>query len=1177
MKSLCFLYVVSSFILTVSSFPYDTCICDAGSYLKEDCVPGAKPKCEQCSFGTFTENANKEQQCTICSICPVQTYAALPCSTSKDTVCVPCSKPPAKKSESFLLSCGDEWGELMQKDEPVGFGEGEDASHQTEKPASDGENQQEDGAGKNEEGDSGTEEGGTSKSDDSEKHDGDKHEAAAGGKPVDGTVKSDADGEKQGANDAEKQNADDAEKQNGDDAEKTEVGDAEKPGDDEAEKPGAGDADKPEVGDAEKPEVGDAEKPEVGDAEKPDVIDIGKQDDDDAEKPDAGDAEKQDAGDAEKQDAGDAEKPDAGDAEKPDAGDAEKQVDDDAGKQDDNDAGKPEVDSEKQGDDDAEKTNADDADKPEVGDAEKSGVGDAEKQETSDDEKDLDDAKANTDLTNTNSNDKSHAESTTTNPDKTDDKDSSNTVAEEAANDNKDPEASENLVDTEMDKDTAHKTTESPAPLGMVDGDEEGDVELIPEVGKVLESQDGEDTKTTTTASSEDEKSSTTTVSSQVEETHLKDADTKEDTTAGPEGGEAVVVATEQTTTPKETESSTAEEHAGADAGVLHEHEPNLSTAAPASDDSTPTTSPDVDSVTSSTATEENAPASADVTSTPSPDDTTTEGESEVHIGLPAAAETTAEPPSSTTTEPGATDNPLETTTPEAETTVAETTEPVEAVVQELEKTTPSPDTTTGSEAVDIGRLHTADNATDLDTTAQPDTDTSTHSAENSTETELPLAAGVHELDHVTTANPENTTDSNDTFMVGSKIGAAIEESTTEPPSTGDYDTTTIAPSTETPSVASSTEAPSVAPSTEETSTVTGPPVSDNSADNEYTVEVVVIPSTTQKYIHLFDLESTSDSGSGQGSFVVRNRSRIDHDDTTVAPPAAEESTSSPSVAGSLGKEKEDEEAGRKRTAIIVGVSVGGVALFALSLFVARKYCRKRKQYKGMKKVDKNVNGDEKIEFRPLPTSDIYEEPIVAKRTNGMYAQGPSKNTAAQSPIYRKKEESVEPEDVYAVPNKIKGGKLEVPLIPEEQGLSESPSANEPLMKNHKEKIKYIDDSTDDEGFSSVREKLLPAKSTVPNLSYVAEETPPATPAVTQSPPLTPPSFKANGNGTPHSHSNGTSPQNANRSVSTSSQGSFTTDLLNSLPKQTDQNHDSKSDNKGQHRRPVYTDEDIEC
>lgn len=133
-------------------------------------------------------------------------------------------------------------------------------------------------------------------------------------------------------------------------------------------------------------------------------------------------------------------------------------------------------------------------------------------------------------------------------------------------------------------------------------------------------------------------------------------------------------------------------------------------------------------------------------------------------------------------------------------------------------------------------------------------------------------------------------------------------------------------------------------------------------------------------------------------------------------------------------------------------------------------------------------------------------------------------------------------------------------------------------MKNHKEKIKYIDDSTDDEGFSSVRDKLLPAKSTAPNLSNVAEETPPATPAVTQSPPLTPPSFKANGNGTPHSHSNGTSPQNANRSVSTSSQGSFTTDLLNSLPKHTDQNHDSKSANKDQHsRRPVYTDEDIEC
>lgn len=97
------------------------------------------------------------------------------------------------------------------------------------------------------------------------------------------------------------------------------------------------------------------------------------------------------------------------------------------------------------------------------------------------------------------------------------------------------------------------------------------------------------------------------------------------------------------------------------------------------------------------------------------------------------------------------------------------------------------------------------------------------------------------------------------------------------------------------------------------------------------------------------------------------------------------------------------------------------------------------------------------------------------------------------------------------------------------------------MIKDEKDRIKYIDDSTDDEGIMSVREKLLPKKS--PNLSNVVEETPPPTPVA--SPSGKDLSSAANGNH--YKHTNGNSPGAQNRTTSTSSKGSLTKEMTATL------------------------------
>ena len=47
-------------------------------------------------------------------------------------------------------------------------------------------------------------------------------------------------------------------------------------------------------------------------------------------------------------------------------------------------------------------------------------------------------------------------------------------------------------------------------------------------------------------------------------------------------------------------------------------------------------------------------------------------------------------------------------------------------------------------------------------------------------------------------------------------------------------------------------------------------------------------------------------------------------------------------------QDSEEDKNSKKRTAIIVGVAIGGVALFAIG-FLASRYCRKRGDFKVMK------------------------------------------------------------------------------------------------------------------------------------------------------------------------------------------------------------------------------------
>ncbi|KAH9488915.1 hypothetical protein Btru_058649, partial [Bulinus truncatus] len=275
------------------------------------------------------------------------------------------------------------------------------------------------------------------------------------------------------------------------------------------------------------------------------------------------------------------------------------------------------------------------------------------------------------------------------------------------------------------------------------------------------------------------------------------------------------------------------------------------------------------------------------------------------------------------------------------------------------------------------------------------------------------------------------------------------------------------------------------------------------------TVEESNKPPTT-KTPHLYELEEKLN---GENQAENSESESIDDNMTNVF------------VSGQSKNEEKDDADSKRKTAIIVGVTVGGVAVFALAFFVSRK-CRKSKHFKVMKKVRSD---DDEIEFRPVKT-DPEDHFVSTKTNNGIYRKVPTnKPPSPKNEIMQRA--TIPTEDMYAVPKKVKRLSLEAPVV---SALSESPQ--EPLIKDERERIKYIDDSTDDEGITTVREKLLPKKS--PNLSNVVEETPPPTPIVkSQTSPPSP--FQTDSNNTPkekpYNHSNGTSPEQRNKSKSASS------------------------------------------
>lgn len=192
-------------------------------------------------------------------------------------------------------------------------------------------------------------------------------------------------------------------------------------------------------------------------------------------------------------------------------------------------------------------------------------------------------------------------------------------------------------------------------------------------------------------------------------------------------------------------------------------------------------------------------------------------------------------------------------------------------------------------------------------------------------------------------------------------------------------------------------------------------------------------------------------------------------------------------------QESEANDADKQRTAIIVGVTIGGIALFAIG-FLASRYCKKRGGFKIMKvsrevvcvctcacvpgqvgvgnltfsqelhsityglifflqKVPQDVgNGNsEAIEFRPVQSgAGIYDEVDEVRRTNNkpIYRRPPPK--ATYTPLttsYTPLTTSAAPnDDVYAVPDKKKPVQGEEPQGNHHPGISDMRLSDSLLM-----------------------------------------------------------------------------------------------------------------------------------
>ncbi|KAK7500419.1 hypothetical protein BaRGS_00008326, partial [Batillaria attramentaria] len=208
-----------------------------------------------------------------------------------------------------------------------------------------------------------------------------------------------------------------------------------------------------------------------------------------------------------------------------------------------------------------------------------------------------------------------------------------------------------------------------------------------------------------------------------------------------------------------------------------------------------------------------------------------------------------------------------------------------------------------------------------------------------------------------------------------------------------------------------------------------------------------------------------------------------EHTEHTVEPEEAEKELEEAEADGeaseieveeSIGDSEEDTES-KKRTAIIVGVAIGGVALFAI-LFLLSRVCRKRGSFKVMKKVPSENeamgNGNaESIEFRPLSDgTGIYDE---VDETGHVGSKGGYRKINADNnytPLASAPAPNEDP--VYAVVNKKR-------QPPKEEIIHDS-------HVNGIDKIRYIDETTDDEGGEpTARDRLLPPKqreATVPEV-----------------------------------------------------------------------------------------------
>ncbi|GFS07783.1 hypothetical protein ElyMa_006576900 [Elysia marginata] len=240
-------------------------------------------------------------------------------------------------------------------------------------------------------------------------------------------------------------------------------------------------------------------------------------------------------------------------------------------------------------------------------------------------------------------------------------------------------------------------------------------------------------------------------------------------------------------------------------------------------------------------------------------------------------------------------------------------------------------------------------------------------------------------------------------------------------------------------------------------------------------------------------------------------------------------------------KDSAEDKENKKRTAIIVGVALGGAALLTLGVFTTRQ-CKQKAKFTPLQKA-KEQNDPEAIEFRPVNQTSTAlgsdsgtpsgRRPTALDNKNGLYRHGPS--MGPPSPRVTRKAD----DGKFRFPESPTASPAITPLLgqsPAENGQRRTPNLSlaikppggaangdgpavkpakpanpeptqgqpaqpeEPLM-NGVGKLKYIDESTDDEGSVSAFGKPQPLPSRDQRLSNLVEEPTPASPSINQQTP----------------------------------------------------------------------------